>query len=77
MTGMAVAFTLLFARINRGQPGGMRSVVRFGIGTVLYPLVALVGLLSAPLMLAIYAALSIYYMFNQAGTPEAARTTDS
>ncbi|NEN07730.1 DUF1211 domain-containing protein [Diaminobutyricibacter tongyongensis] len=75
MTGMAIAFTLLFARVSRfeaseGQvwsPARIRSIVRFGIGTILYPVVALIGLISAPLMLAIYGALSIYYMFNQTG----------
>lgn len=84
MTGMAVAFTLLFARVSRLEdsaskgwsPARARSIARFGIGTVLYPVVALVGLLSAPLMLAIYAALSIYYMFNQTGMAEAPHESD-
>lgn len=75
MTGMAVSFTLLFARVSRFETAGgdvwpatrIRSIARFGIGTVLYPVVALVGLLNAPLMLAIYGGLSIYYMFNQTG----------
>jgi uncharacterized membrane protein len=76
MTGMAVAFTLLFARalrpVTRQEPAWpasrVRAVVRFGIGTVLYPLVALIGLLNAPVMLLIYGVLSLYYMFNQAGS---------
>jgi uncharacterized membrane protein len=84
MTGMAITFTLLFARVSRFEVSGdqawpptrIRSVARFGIGTVLYPVVALVGLLSAPLMLAIYGALSIYYMFNQTGTPEQRQDAD-
>lgn len=74
MTGMAISFTLLFARVSRPEKGEpewpttrIRSIARFGIGTILYPLVALVGLVNAPLMLAIYGALSIYYMFNQTG----------
>ncbi len=75
MTGMAVAFTLLFARISRPADSEVKtwsatrlaSIARFGLGTVLYPVVALVGLLNAPLMLGIYGALSIYYMFNQTG----------
>lgn len=78
MTGMAVGFTLLFARIVRyeapdtplSQAQRRRSIARFGIGTILYPVVALIGLLSAPLMLVVYGALSIYYMFNQTGAPE-------
>jgi uncharacterized membrane protein len=75
MTGMAISYTLLFARTSRslGSPdhawprARRMAVVRFGIGTILYPIVALVGLVNAPLMLAIYGALSIYYMFNQTG----------
>lgn len=84
MTGMAVAFTLLFARIIRFEVTPeplsarqrLRSIARFGIGTILYPVVALVGLLNAPLMLGIYGALSVYYMFNQTGTAEPDGTAD-
>jgi uncharacterized membrane protein len=75
MTGMAIAFTLLFARATRPTPGEgpawppsrVRAIARFGVGVVLYPLVALVGLVNAPIMLLVYAALNFYYMFNQAG----------
>jgi len=77
MTGMAVAFTALYARITDilTRAGAMEprtrraSIVRFGAGTILYPLITLIGLLYAPAMLCGLAALSIYYLFNQTGTP--------
>jgi uncharacterized membrane protein len=85
MTGMAVSFTLLFARVSRPEDEGapmwpasrVRSIARFGIGTILYPVVALVGLFNAPLMLVIYGALSIYYMFNQTGAADRRQEADS
>jgi uncharacterized membrane protein len=73
MTGMAVSYTLLFARASsslstpghRWPPSRRSGLIRFGIGTVLYPAVALIGLVDAPLMLVVYGALSLYYMFDQ------------
>ncbi|WP_431277855.1 TMEM175 family protein [Leifsonia poae] len=85
MTGMAVAFTLLFARISatRLASGSITraqrrsAVLRFGAGTILYPLTAVIGIWSAPIMLAAYGALSIYYLFNQTGYSESASETIS
>ena len=78
MTGMALAFTTLFARITRDRLAAgeldrasrRRAIVRFGAGTVIYPVVAVVGIWSAPAMLLVYGGLSVYYLFNQTGTPE-------
>jgi len=78
MTAMAISYTLLFARATsslasanqRWPPSRRAAVARFGVGVVVYPAVALLGLLSAPLMLLVYAGLSLYYMFNQTGTQE-------
>ncbi|MFF1876250.1 TMEM175 family protein [Leifsonia sp. NPDC058230] len=75
MTGMAVGFCLLFVRVSRPEStkakkwsaARITSVARFGAGIVLYPVVTLVGLFNAPLMLGIYGAVAIYYMFNQTG----------
>jgi uncharacterized membrane protein len=78
MTGMAVMFTLLYGRISAvlvttgemDAAARRRSMLRFGAGTVLYPLITLVGLVSAPAMLLAAAALSLYYLFNQTGASE-------
>lgn len=71
--GMAISFTFLFASIaSRGlahhpvpRDAARRAIVRFGAGSVVYPLVTLVGLLSAPVMLLLYALLTAYYVFDQ------------
>ncbi|WP_285115415.1 TMEM175 family protein [Leifsonia sp. fls2-241-R2A-40a] len=77
-TGFAVAFTFLYGRITKSQvtEGRMdaatrrRAIRRFGVGTVLYPVTTVIGLVSAPAMLAALAALSFYYLFNQTGASE-------
>ncbi len=71
--GMAIAFTLMLRRmVTRGllqrpvtAAEGRRAQLRFGLGTLVYPLVTLVGMVSAPLMLALFAALTGYYMIEQ------------
>ncbi|MFP3466509.1 TMEM175 family protein [Leifsonia sp. SIMBA_070] len=78
MTGVAIAFTLLHGRITAQEvasgrldaAGRRRSLIRFGAGTVLYPAMTAIGLVSAPAMLALAAALSLYYLFNQTGARE-------
>jgi uncharacterized membrane protein len=70
MEGVAISFGLILHRIVRhgllGQPVGdaeARSALRrFGLGTLAYPIAALIGLLSPPAMLVAYLALAAYYM---------------
>ena len=77
-TGFAIAFSFLYARIlltavRSGVMGADRrraALVRFGVGTLLYPVLTVVGVIYAPAMLVGFAALSIYYLFNQTGSPE-------
>lgn len=77
-TGFAVAFTILFGRITLLQvrAGSLHpreraaALRRFGAGTVFYPLLTIVGVLYAPAMLIGFAALSVYYLFNQTGSSE-------
>ncbi|MEN0083699.1 MAG: TMEM175 family protein [Leifsonia sp.] len=79
-TGFAVAFTLLYGRITIGavRAGAMQppvrraALLRFGAGTLFYPLLTVIGVLYAPAMLVGFAALSVYYLFNQTGTAESA-----
>ncbi|HET7660503.1 MAG TPA: TMEM175 family protein [Oryzihumus sp.] len=73
MEGMAVSFTVILAHLVRHQlmrepvdpATGRRAVRRFGLGTLVYPLVVLVGLVSAPLMLLLYAVLAGFYVVEQ------------
>ncbi|GAA1239115.1 TMEM175 family protein [Oryzihumus leptocrescens] len=73
MEGMAVSFTVILAHLVRGQlmhepvdpATGRRAVRRFGLGTLVYPLIVLVGLVSAPLMLLLYAVLAGFYVVEQ------------
>jgi len=72
MQGMAISFGLILHRIIRhgllGQPVGeveaRRALRRFNLGTLAYPIAALIGLLSPPLMLVVYLALAAYYMIE-------------
>ncbi|SEI11103.1 MULTISPECIES: TMEM175 family protein [unclassified Leifsonia] len=78
MTGMAVAFTLLYGRITSmlvasgamDQRARRARMLRFSAGVLLYPLMTVIGLFYAPAMLAAFAALSIYYLFNQTGVSD-------
>lgn len=73
MEGMAVSFTLMLRHlVRRGllihpvdRATGRRAVRRFGLGTVVYPIVVLVGLVSPPVMLLLYAALTGFYITEQ------------
>lgn len=84
MEGMAISFTLILHRMIRhgllarpvGDAESRRALRRFGLGTLLYPLGALIGILSAPAMLAAFAGLAAYYMFEQTAIlPSQADTT--
>ena len=73
MEGMAVSFTVMLRHLVRHQlmhepvdaATGRRAVRRFGLGTLVYPLVVLVGLVSAPVMLLLYAVLTGFYVVEQ------------
>ena len=73
MEGMAICFTLMLRHMVRrpllhhpvDEATGRRAVRRFGLGTVVYPLIVLVGLFSAPVMLLLYAALTAFYVTEQ------------
>ncbi|KAA9106495.1 TMEM175 family protein [Microbacterium rhizomatis] len=77
-TGFAVAFTLVYGRITLAlvragsMPGAARrsALIRFGAGTLFYPLLTVVGVINAPAMLVGFAALSVFYLFNQTGARE-------
>jgi uncharacterized membrane protein len=70
---MAISYTLMFSRmINHGllkEPiapeDGRRAVRRFGMGLFVYPVLTLIGLASPGVMLALFAALSVYYVLEQ------------
>jgi uncharacterized membrane protein len=73
MTGMAIGFGLILHRLIRhnlllrpvSHAEGRRAQLRFGLGTLLYPGFALLGLVWAPVMLVAFAGLATYYMFEQ------------
>jgi len=77
-TGFAIAFTLVYGRITLvlvrtgSMDAGTRrsALLRFGAGTLFYPLLTVIGIVYAPAMLVGFAALSVYYLFNQTGTKE-------
>ena len=70
MEGMAISFTLILARLLRAGltetrlvgGEGRKLLVRYGIGTIIYPAITLVGLISPPAMLLLYAAVIAYYL---------------
>lgn len=70
MEGMAIGFTLILARMLRAglvepPPSAMdarKLLWRYGIGTVIYPLITVVSLVYAPLMLLFYALIVGYYL---------------
>ncbi len=73
MEGMAISFTFLFSRIATAGLAyypvppevARRAVIRFGAGSVVYPVVTIVGLLSARVMLLLFAVPTAYYVFEQ------------
>jgi uncharacterized membrane protein len=77
LEGMAASFTLMLRHILRHQLSTRpvspaerrRRLVRFGLGTVLYPVATLTGLLSLPAMFACYALINGFYIFEQTPPP--------
>jgi uncharacterized membrane protein len=73
MEGMAISYRLIIHRMIRknllvapvDEETGRRAIRRFGIGTLIYPLVVVVGLFSPAAMLALYAALTGFYIVEQ------------
>lgn len=73
MIGMSISFRATLRRmIHRklllhpvDEPTGRRALNRFGIGTLIYPVVVVIGLFSAVAMLVLYAALTVFYMLEQ------------
>jgi uncharacterized membrane protein len=71
--GMALSFTAMLWHILRhdlsvrpvGAAEGRRRLLRFGLGTVLYPVAVAVGLVSIPAMLACYAVINGFYILEQ------------
>jgi len=74
---MAISFTLILRHLIRAglllrpvsAAEGRRAVRRFGVGSVLYPVVTAVGLLSPLLMLLLYAAMTGFYILEQTPGP--------
>lgn len=81
MEGMSVGYTvLLWYMLRRNllhrpvpRAEANRVLARFGLGLLLYPVVVVIGLFSAPIMLAAYFVLTLYYMFEQTALPGDAR----
>jgi TMEM175 potassium channel family protein len=73
MEGMAISFTLILAYLLRHQlvvrpvsrAEGRAAVRRFGLGTLVYPAVMLIGLVWPIVMLVVYGALTVYYIVEQ------------
>ena len=86
MEGMAISFTLILAYLLRhklvvrpvSRAEGRAAVRRFGLGTLLYPAVMLIGLIWPIVMLVVYGALTVYYIVEQTpilpGEPREAAT---
>jgi TMEM175 potassium channel family protein len=81
MLAMSVAFTVLWLVVTRERAGllakhldpgtARRSVVRFGVGFVVYLVAILVAFASAPAALVLHGLIAIYYTFDQLRTPSA------
>ena len=73
MEGMAISFTLVLAHMLRhqltlrpvSQAQGRAAVRRFGLGTLVYPVITLVGLVWPIVMLVLYGGLTVYYIVEQ------------
>jgi uncharacterized membrane protein len=73
MEGMAISFTLILAYLLRHQlvvrpvsrAEGRAAVRRFGLGTLVYPAVMLIGLIWPTVMLVVYGGLTVYYIVEQ------------
>ncbi len=68
--GMAISFTLILARLLKvgltsgklPADQGRKLLVRYGIGTVVYPVITLIGWFYPPAMLVFYAGVIGYYL---------------
>jgi uncharacterized membrane protein len=73
MEGMSISYRLIISRmVHRNllirpvdEQTGRRAVRRFGLGTLVYPVVMVVGLFSPTIMLLLYAALTMFYVLEQ------------
>jgi uncharacterized membrane protein len=73
MEGMSISYRAILHRmVYRNlllhpvdEPTGRRAINRFGLGTLVYPVVVVIGLFSPVAMLILYAALTGFYMFEQ------------
>jgi uncharacterized membrane protein len=71
--GMAIAFLLIVRHMlykplvaGKVDPAARKkAVIRFGLGSLLYPVVTLIGLFSALLMYVFYLATIVYYIADQ------------
>lgn len=69
MEGMAISFILLLARLQKAgllgagvaSAQGRKLLARYGIGSLGYPLITLIGWFHPPVMLALYAVVVAYY----------------
>jgi TMEM175 potassium channel family protein len=70
--GMSISFVLILWRmithnllVRPVDPAvGRKAVLRFGLGTLAYPVAVVIGLLSPPAMLLAFVALAAYYMIE-------------
>lgn len=73
MEGMSISFrSILHRMVHCGllkrpvdERTGRRAINRFGLGTLIYPVVVVVGLFSPVTMLVLYAALTLFYVLEQ------------
>lgn len=82
MEGMSISYRLIISRMVRKNllirpvdpATGRKAIRRFGIGTLIYPAVVVIGLFSPTIMLLLYAVLTAYYVSEQTpimpGEPE-------
>ena len=71
--GMAIAFLLIVRHMlykplvaGRVDPAARKkAVIRFGLGSLLYPVVTVIGLFSALAMYVFYLATIVYYIADQ------------
>jgi uncharacterized membrane protein len=73
MEGMSISYRAILSRmVHRNlllhpvdEQTGRKAINRFGLGTLLYPVVVVIGLFSPVAMLVLYAALTAFYMAEQ------------
>lgn len=73
MVGMSISFRAILHRMVHRElmlhpvdaATGRRAINRFGIGTLVYPVVVVIGLFAPIVMLVLYAALTLYYVLEQ------------